>query len=290
MTSSLEERLLNYLEKAKNHDLNFLSFGWGKDIDDRTMGLEPENLVIVAGANKSGKTTMAVNTAAHNAENGAKTLVVTTEVTPQQYILRLVCREIGISLRDIREGNLSQDQHDAAMERSRHYANLSTLRVIGRGHCTTSDVEFDIRNYGPELVIVDHLQRIDPETDNNALGYKHVSQKLKQLALEYEVPVMVLSQVTMNDDWVDVGDNGDYEYKMDSMSLRWSKEPLGEGDKILFLHNLERSNIRHKGLMNVIFHSLRDYESGGYKTVRVNYNHQKVYEGPELIVNSPFNV
>lgn len=282
------EDTADYVTRIFKGEEQGLTFGWGPSVDKYTMGLEPENLVIVGGENKAGKTTFAVNTVAANINAGKRVLVVTTEVTAKQYILRLVCRELGISLREIRGGTLTPEQQRAVFKEIYQIGNLH-LKVEDLPHCTIEDIEAATERYKPELVVIDHLQRIDPQTDQYALGYKIISQRLKQLAVETEVPVMCLSQVRMGEDWFTLDDSGHFEYQLQKMRTSWTSEPLGEGDKILFLHNLGRYIPAYNGYANVVFHSLRDYESGGFARVEIDYNHQRIghVETP-VQTNSPY--
>lgn len=287
------EDAAQYLTKAFNEDLTFFTFGWGREIDERTMGIEPENLVIVGGDTKAGKTTHAVNTVGRNIQAGHKVLVFTTEVTSKQYIIRLACWATGISIVQVRKNALTTEQKSLLFKAIYRLREGRLLAVVDRPFGTISDLEDAVYETEPNLVVVDHLQRLNPEHEQFAVGYKYISQRLKQIAVQNEIGVLTLSQIRLQPEWFSVSESGHFHYELNKMSTAWTKEPLGEGDKILFLHNLGRDIPQYNGFGNIIYHSLRDYESGGYDTVPLNYAIQKVgrdatEESPRINGNNPY--
>lgn len=252
-----------------------MTFGWVPELDERIGGLEPENLVVVAGENKAGKTTHAVNTVFANASAGKQVLVVTTEVSAKWYLFRLVCRALGYSLGDIKRGVLDNKQSFEVFKQLERFRNFP-IRVADFPHCTYEDIRREVESTNPDLVVVDHFQRLDPWNENIAQGYKTLAQNLKQLAVTHSVPIMVLSQVFLSEGWFEYR-QGSFQYTIQLMRTKWTNELHGEADKVLYLHNLGSYMPAYKGVGHVILHSLRDYEAGGgYIPVHLDYNKQYV--------------
>lgn len=250
-------------------------------LDELTMGLEEENLFILGAGNKHGKTTFAVNTVAHNLDEGHTVLVVTTEVSARQYLLRLLARETKTSLRDIRQNKLSDAKKRYLQDELRRLGE-NPLYVVEAPLCTTEDIGRAIYDVLPDVVVVDHLQRIQWPGDNSALGLKDVSLTLKNYAITQKIPILLLSQLTFEDGW-EKREGDKVRYDFTKVRTRWSREPHGEADKLLFLHNLEQTyhEPHFKGRANVILHSMRDYASGDVVPVRTNMEHQWIGDDKE---------
>lgn len=252
------EEAAKYLDLLQKGNVPRYTFGWGKEVDVRTGGMEPENLIVVAGGNKQGKTLAAVNTVYANLEAARRVLVVTTEISAKWYLYRVASRSLGISLARIRQGSLTSQEYSQVVH---ELSRFSTLTIGDHPHCRFKDIEKDVETNKPDIVVIDHFQRLDPEAHSEASGYKKISQLLKQLAVTYRIPVLVLSQTHLDDGWVKY-ENGHYEYDHTKMRTRWTNELHGEADKVLYLNNLGFS-LQSKGV-HIIYHSMRDYPSGGF--------------------------
>lgn len=250
-----------YLDRVASGKVKRLSFGLGKAVDDETGGLEDENLIIVAGETKAGKTVTAVNIAYANIKSGVRTLVITTEVSATSYILRLVTRDTAVPLSVMRVPLGSGDRK--AVDESLALFGQRPLYIADQPLCTLDDIGRSILEADPELVIIDHLQRIQYSGDNPALGFKNVALKLKNYSVKLGIPIVLLSQVTFGEGWCETLSDGTVQYRAERMTTRWSKEPVMEADKVLVLHNRGQHSLAHRGQANLIVHSMRDYSSGG---------------------------
>lgn len=261
-----------YLDKVADGKIKRLSLGLGKTVDRETCGAENENLIIVAGETKGGKTLTAINIVAENIRQGVRVLVVTTEVSAVSYMLRLVSRQARIPLSAMREPMRSEDRE--LVGKALLYNKRLPLYITDRPLCTVDEIGQAIYETVPELVVVDHLQRVQYSGDNPAIGYKNVALKLKNFAVVMGIPIVLLSQVTFGDGWCEPLEDGTLRYHTDRMTTRWSKEPVMEADKVLVLHNLGLHRPDKRGDANLIVHSMRDYASGEVLPLKIKPEHQ----------------
>jgi replicative DNA helicase len=261
-----------YLDKIAKGEVRRLSLGLGNSVDRETYGAESENLIIIAGETKGGKTLTAINVVAANIGLGIRVLVVTTEVSAVSYMLRLVSRQTHIPLSRMRDGMDATEREcvGRALDRNKRLP----LFIADRPLCNLDEISEAVWETAPELVVVDHLQRIQYTGDNPALGYKNVALKLKNLAVTNRIPIVLLSQVTFGEGWCEQMSDGSLNYHIDRMTTRWSKEPVMEADKVLVLHNrgLYRKDLL--GDANLVVHSMRDYPSGSVLPLKMNPAHQ----------------
>lgn len=254
------------------------TFGWGPDVDNRILGLEPEQLVVVGGPNKSGKSIHGLNTVYHNIRAGHKVLYFPTEMSGAAIVSRLVCRKLGIELRDYKtKGALTPEQQQSVL---REIKNLqqAPLVIVDDPYPDYEMVEGFVQKHSPEIVVIDHFQRMNPGNKSLPEGYRDLAQKLKHLAMTYKVPVLVMSQVNYADGWCELKEDGSFDYTIQLMNTRWTNELHGEADKVLYLHNVGRDYPMYKGQGHIIYHSIRDYDADGYSRVNLDFN--RLYVGP----------
>lgn len=172
---------VEYVEWADSHP-NGIETGL-KDFDALTGGLQPGNLVIVAGRTHMGKTALALQFAEHICES-APGLVFSLEATRREIAGRMIewhKRRLGRdgAIDRVFKLNLFIDESGVitpGMIRSR-------LRRVKRSH-------------GCSLVVVDYLQLVRGRGDNREQEIASVSRELKVIAKEFEVPVIALAQLS----------------------------------------------------------------------------------------------
>lgn len=264
---------LQFVNRVYAGEVHSLTLGLGKTVDNETFGLEPENLVIVAGETKGGKTLTAVNTVYHNLAAGRRALVITTEVGSVSYLLRLIARHTKIPLSKIRDQSLPEE----GQRRVKDALSISQswpLYIAERPLCTYDEIQRAAYETEPELIVVDHLQRLATTGDHYPLALKNIVLKVKTLAVALRLPILLLSQVTFGDGWCEQDSDGKLIYKTERISTRWSREPVMEADKVLILHNMGLHRPDRRGDANLIVHSMRDYPSGEVLPLKIRPEHQ----------------
>jgi replicative DNA helicase len=172
------------------------------DLDRKTAGLQPGDLIIVAGRPSMGKTTLALNMAEHVAiDNGLPVAVFSMEMSGPQLAMRMLGSVGRLDQHKLRTGRLSDDDwhrlttavgrlHDAPIHIDETPA-LNPLEVRARARRLH-------RQYGKlGLVVVDYLQLMSAsgQGENRATELSEISRSMKALAKEINVPVVALSQL-----------------------------------------------------------------------------------------------
>lgn len=179
-----------------------LSTGF-EDLDRQTCGLQPGDLVIIAGRPSMGKTTFAINIAENVTEEDGVAFVVSLEMAAGQLVERSIARYGEINTQNLRSGRLEEND----WPRLTHaLQKLESQRLIIADDPTLSNVarirlaarKVKQRQRRLDLIVIDYLQLMQGEgsTRNEDLG--GITRALKLLARELGCPVVLLSQLSRN--------------------------------------------------------------------------------------------
>jgi replicative DNA helicase len=239
------------------------------DLDARLMGLKPEQVIVIAGRAKMGKTTLAMNIATTNAiRDGKKVLVVSLEMSHAQLMDRMLASTGCIPLQSLKDGS-------ATLTHSQQLLNASSaiigsgLKLSARRGLTINRIRSMARREkmlnGLELLIIDHIGLVDVDDPraNSVARISEITRQSKLLAAELGIPVIILSQL-----------NRSLESRPDKRpipsDLRDSGSIEQDADLILFVY---RDEVYHphseaRGTAEIIIGVARDIEAG---MVRVQY-------------------
>jgi len=172
------------------------------DLDKMLGGLQPSDLLIIAGRPGQGKTGFLLSVAKNAALTHKKHVAIfSLEMSNEQVVQRLVAQETGIDSQRLRTGKLNEDewplftQSIEVLGDTHIYLDdtpaISPLQL--RTKCRRLDME-----YGLDLVIVDYLQLMvgDTRNDNRVQEVSYISRNLKVLARELKVPVLAAAQLS----------------------------------------------------------------------------------------------
>jgi replicative DNA helicase len=202
LLTQVMERIDLLYHKDNPSDITGIPTGY-RDLDRDTSGLQPGDLVIIAGRPSMGKTALALNIAEHVAvENKLPVAVFSMEMSGTQLAMRLLGSIGRLDQHKLRTGRLSDDDwnrltnavgklHDAPILVDESGA-LNALELRARARRLH-------RQYGAlGLIIVDYLQlmQASSEGENRATEISEISRSLKSLAKELKVPVVALSQLS----------------------------------------------------------------------------------------------
>ncbi len=180
--------------------------GFG-DLDNMLGGLQNSDLIILAGRPSMGKTALATNIAFNAAkyfskeEEKGSVVMFSLEMSAEQIGLRILAEQSRIPSDKLRKGEL--DEKDS-LKLQNTYQNINNLNFFfdDSPNLTVSELRSKLRryknNYKIKLVLIDYLQLIKPEgvRDNRVNELSEITRNLKQLAKEFDLPVISLSQLS----------------------------------------------------------------------------------------------
>tara|TARA_Y100000591_G_scaffold319697_1_gene332067 strand:+ start:12161 stop:13576 length:1416 start_codon:yes stop_codon:yes gene_type:complete len=178
-----------------------------RDIDDRLGGLHQSDLIIIAGRPSMGKTALATNIAFNAAnklqEKQKKSSVAffSLEMSSEQLSTRILAEQSRIPSNDIRRGRISEDQFDKFIETSKNISELP-LYIDETPAISVAALSNRARRikriYGLDLIVIDYIQlmRAVNTKDGRVQEISEITQGLKALAKELNVPVIALSQLS----------------------------------------------------------------------------------------------
>ncbi len=200
------------LEKAQN-DLETLAKNKGRvtglttgliDLDNLTNGFSPTQLIIVAARPAVGKTAFALNIACAAAKSTKKNIAVfSLEMPAEQLIMRMISSLGQVDNKKLQTGKLENEDWRRINEAISQLADTN-IYFHDAGGVTASEIKAKCRRLSTQgeglgLVIIDYLQLVDSSSKYSGSRQQEVSEisrSLKTMALELEVPVIALSQLS----------------------------------------------------------------------------------------------
>ncbi|HXL98439.1 MAG TPA: replicative DNA helicase [Rhizomicrobium sp.] len=184
------------------------------DIDSLLGGLQPSDLLIIAGRPGMGKTALGTNMSFHAARywsqdqaqgvavsRGAPVLFFSLEMAAQQLSARILSEQSEIEMWKIRNGKFSESEWEKFVLTMQDLSTLP-LYIDDTGGISIAQIAARARRYRREkkigLIVVDYLQLIEPSrrAENRVQEITEVTKGLKALAKELNVPVIALSQLS----------------------------------------------------------------------------------------------
>jgi len=231
-------------------------------LDNMTAGMHPGDLIIVAGRPGMGKTSFALNIATYAAlKNGTSCAVFSLEMARDQLVRRMLASEARVDQGRLRQGVLSSDEMDRLIQAAGMLAE-TPMFVDDTGALPVMELRAKARRLKSEanlgLVIVDYLQlmRGPKNVDNREQEISYISQSLKALAKELDIPVVALSQLNRS-----VENRPGKDKRPQLSDLRESGAIEQDADIIMFVYRDEvynRDDDATRGLAEIIIGKQRN--------------------------------
>jgi replicative DNA helicase len=210
-------------------------------LDELTSGLQPADLIIIAGRPSMGKTAFALNIAQHASVRATTPAAIfSLEMSKEQLALRMLCSEAKVDAHRLRGGFLSEADWPK-LTRAAGSLSEAPLFIDDTPGLSALEMRAKARRLKIEhnlgLVIVDYLQlmRGRASADSREQEISDISRSLKALAKELSIPVIALSQLNRR-----VEERGDKRPQLSD--LRESGAIEQDADVILFLYRDEVYN------------------------------------------------
>ncbi len=263
--------------KKKEGTLTGLSTGFA-DLDRFTLGLQKEELYIVAARPSMGKSAFALNLAMNAASSADKPYVAifSLEMGVDQLVGRILAAESRVNSYNIQRGTLSStDWEQISLAKSR--MDRFNIMFDDSGTVRVGDLRQKCRKLKQEnrldLVIIDYLQLLSgserSRNQNRVVEVSEISRTLKEMARELKIPVVALSQLSRNVE-------GRTDKRPMMADLRESGSIEQDADVIMFLYRDEYYNRteENKNQVEVIIAKNR---SGAITTEGIKMLFQKEY-------------
>ncbi len=241
------------------------------DLNKKTAGLQPSDLIIVAARPSMGKTTFAMNLVENAAMLQDKpVLIFSLEMPSEQIMMRSPASLSRVDQTRIRTGQLDDEDWARISGTMGILLEKRNIYIDDSSGLTPTEVRSRARRIAREhggigLIMIDYLQlmRVPSLSDNRTLEIAEISRSLKALAKELQVPVVALSQL-----------NRSLEQRADkrpvNSDLRESGSIEQDADLIMFIYRDEvyHENSDLKGIAEIIIGKQRN---GPIGTVRLTF-------------------
>lgn len=203
----IQEVVLNVIdkiEKAAKQSGNVTGIETGfYDLDYKTSGLQPSDLILIAARPSMGKTAFVLNLAEHIAvKHHVPTAIFSLEMSKEQLVNRILSMDSKVEAQLMRTGNVSDADWEKLAE-SVGQISKAPLIIDDTPGISIAELRSKCRKYKMEndlgLVIIDYLQLMsggNKRTDSRQQEISEISRALKALAREIDAPVIALSQLS----------------------------------------------------------------------------------------------
>ncbi|HUW37636.1 MAG TPA: replicative DNA helicase [Rhodocyclaceae bacterium] len=264
------DRIQELYEQENPSDVTGVPTGFA-DLDKMTSGLQPGDMIVVAGRPSMGKTAFALNIAEHvGVDLGLPVAIFSLEMSGPQLAMRFLSSVGRLDAHRIRTGRLNDDEWDK-MTVALGKLHGAPIHIDETGALNVTDLRARARRLARQfggklgLIVIDYLQLMTSTRDNEnrATEISEISRSIKALAKELQVPVIALSQLSRK-----VEERNDKRPLMSD--LRESGAIEQDADIILMMYREEyyKPDTQEKGTAEVIIGKHRNGPTG---TVRLTF-------------------
>jgi replicative DNA helicase len=204
-----------------------------ESLDDTLGDLQGGDMIVIGARPSVGKSALVTQIATYMVKQGKRVGFYNLEMKDQQIYERLLAAESGIGIKRIKRALAftgdEQERFDKANEVIRGYKDL----VINTGAKKISDIRAESRHMNYDIIIIDYMQLILPEDRYKGSRFAEVGQishEIKALAMEFNIPVIALSQLnrlsavkeTKEPTMAELRESGDVEQDASIIMLMWN--------------------------------------------------------------------
>ena len=238
------------------------------DLDKITSGWHPHQLIIIAARPGMGKTAIALNMATNMAINAKKSVAIfNMEMGAEQLVTRMLSSVGQVTGDKLKTGNLEHNDWKKINEAISRLAD-SKIFIDDNAGQTVAEIRSKCRRLksstdGLDVVIIDYLTLIQSATKGGSMGQNRqqevadISRALKTMAMELEIPVIALSQLSR-------GIEQRTDKKPMLSDLRESGAIEQDADLVAFLHCSDEEKEKEDSLMELV---IRKHRNGPLKDI-----------------------
>lgn len=172
-----------------------------KDLDEKTSGFQPGDMVLIAARPSMGKTTFALNIAENAALKDGKSVVIfSLEMSKEQLAYKLLCSQASVDMLSLRTGNLEDKDWENI---ARAAGPLSSAKIYIDDTAGVSIMEMRSKcrklkaEHGIDMIMIDYLQLMSGSgEESRQQEVSEISRNIKAIAKEMKCPVIALSQLS----------------------------------------------------------------------------------------------
>ena len=173
------------------------------DLDFKTAGLQPSDLVLIAARPSMGKTAFVLNIAQYVAfRQSLSAAIFSLEMSKEQLVNRLFSLQSGVDAQKLRTGNLDESDWENLIEGATDIGQ-SKLIIDDTPGISIGELRSKCRRYklehGLDIIMIDYLQLMTgsgKNAESRQQEISEISRSLKGLARELQIPVIALSQLS----------------------------------------------------------------------------------------------
>jgi len=208
-------------------------------LDDMIGGLEGGDVIVIGARPAVGKSALVTQITTNLAEQGKKIGFYNLEMSDKQLYERFVASQSGLGLTRIRRAvKFLGDEEKRFKKANDALAGRSNI-VISTGAKTVSEIRAESRHMGFDVIVIDYLQLIRSDTfyrGNRVAEVGAISKAIKALAMELQIPIILLSQLnrasegreTREPSMSELRESGDIEQDASVIILLWN---MSEDDR-----------------------------------------------------------
>lgn len=241
-------------------------------LDKMLTGLQPSDLIILAGRPSMGKTAFAINIAVNAAmDHNCPVGIFSLEMSREQIVSRMLSSIGRIDAHDLRSGMLKQEEYGKLINTADRLAKTSIFIDDTPAisiHALLARARRLKKDQNVQLIVVDYLQLMKGESgmENRVQEITNISQGLKRIAKEINIPVLALSQLSRK-----VEERPDKRPILSD--LRESGSIEQDADVVMFIHREEyykKDDVNLQGVGEVIIAKQRNGPTGSVKLSFIN--------------------
>lgn len=204
-TVSVQDAVFQVLEELRDRRMGRQTVGVStpfKKLNYITNGLQPGDLIIIAGRPSMGKTALGAQLATHVARNDGPVFIASLEMDKSSLIERMLAGEARVGGNKLRSGAISNNEMDRLKGAAEKFQDDHPILVNDTPRLTATDIRVEItkqhtRQGGLSLAVIDYLGLVESD-ERGQQRYRELgiaTKILRATARELQIPVILLCQL-----------------------------------------------------------------------------------------------